>query len=547
MTLLEDRPEAQDIPSAPEAPARALPRDRWLDTADHKRLGLLYVYAALAFLVGVGVVGLIIGAKQASPGLNMATERWFRLYSLHTTASVLLFLTAVWFGLATYVVPLQIGAGRLALPRLHALGLWLYVVGGGCLVASYISGPVNGAGLTSATPIPSIPGGVDKATNLWIVSLALVAAGFLLAAASLVTTIAALRTDGMTLLRVPAFSWATLVTGSLTLIATPAFLAGLIVLYVDQHFGGSLFTPGTGGAQIVWQHLLWLWGRPDIYLLTLIAVGAACDVVATHAGQQLLSHPAALGLLGLFGALCLAPWAAGERAGRAVVVPTYSVLTALVAAPLGLIVLMWLGTLATGRPRPHVSLAFVAGAVLLWVLGAANALAAAAKGIPGQGGQSAWVAGNIHVVAVGAPTMLAFGALYHWAPKLWGRALSPVLGGLAFLCLLGGFAASGMGGYLLGYNGAATGLLVHPTSYQKGLSGLVEAGGALIVLGVLVVLADLARTAAGRGGAEAGPDPYQGLTLEWATSSPPPRYGFETVPEVRSAAPLVDVRAEPAS
>jgi cytochrome c oxidase subunit 1 len=541
MTLLEDRPEAQEMPSAPDAPTRALRDETWFDTSDHKRLGLLFVYAALAFLVGAGVVGLIVGAKQVSPSLNLAADRWLRLYSLHTMSSVLLFLTAIWLGLATYVVPLQIGAGRLALPRLHALGFWLYAVGGGCLVASYITGPVNGAGLTSSRPLPSIPGGVDKATNLWIVSLALIALGFLVASASLVTTIATLRTEGMTLLRVPAFSWATLVAGSVTLIATPVFLGGLVALYIDQHIGGTLFAANTGGAQIIWQHLLWLWGRPDIYLLTLVAVGAACDIVSTHAGRELVNHPAALVALGLFGALSISSWATG---GNAVIVPTYSVLTALVVVPLGVVVLMWLGTLAMGQPRLHVSLAFVAGAVLLWVLGAANVVAAAAKQVPGHGGGSAWVVGNIHVVAVGAPTLRAFGALYHWGPKAWGRRLSPALGGLVFLCLLAGFAASGMAGYLLGYNGAPMGLLASPSSYQKALAGLGEAGGALVVLGVVVFLADLVISVVAGRGAEAGDDPYAGLTLEWATSSPPPRHGFDSLPEVRSATPLLDVRAQ---
>jgi cytochrome c oxidase subunit 1 len=544
MTLLEDRPEAEEVPPAPQSSARHLPDETWLDTSDHKRLGLLFVYTALAFLVAAGVVGLVIGAKQTAPGFNLAADRWLRLYSLHTTSSVLLFLTAIWFGLATYVVPLQIGAGRLALPRLHALGFWLYLVGGGCLIASYISGPINGVGLTSSTPIPPIPGGVDKATNLWIVSLALIAFGFLLTAASLVTTVAMLRTEGMTLLRLPLFSWGTLLASAMTLIATPVFLAGVLILYLDQHFGGTLLSAHTPGAQLVWQRTLWLWGRPDVYLLTLFAIAAACDVVATHAGRELVGHQAAVVLLGLFGALSFTSWAAGKSVAGAVVVPTYSVLTTLVVIPLGLLVLLWLGTLYLGRPQAHVSLAFVAGALLLWVLAAANAVAAGVKNVPGQGGTSAWVVGNVHVVVAGAPTLLAVGALYHWGPKLWGRRLSVAMGALAFVCLLGGFGASGMAGYLLGYNGARMGLLPHPTSYQKGLAALGEAGGALVVLGVLVVLADLALSVLGGRGQEAGDDPYQGLTLEWATSSPPPREGFESVPEVRSAAPLLELRAE---
>jgi heme/copper-type cytochrome/quinol oxidase subunit 1 len=201
------------------------------------------------------------------------------------------------------------------------------------------------------------------------------------------------------------------------------------------------------------------------------------------------------------------------------------------------------GTVAGVRPRFHVSLLFVVGAILLWVAGAANAVGAAVQGVPGYRGNSAWTAGNAHVVVFGAPTLLAVGALYHWAPKMWGRRLNALLGTLAFLSLFSGLLASGLAYYFLGYNGAQLGQLDQITSYQKTLYGVAEAGGAVVALGVLILLLDLAASVAGKRGVEAGDDPYEGLTLEWATTSPPPRHGFDFVPEVRSAAPLVHLRA----
>jgi cytochrome c oxidase subunit I len=543
MTLVEERPEAA-AEAAPDAVSGPVLADHWFDTSDHKRLGLLFIYGALVFVVVGGVLGLVIGAKQVSPSLGLGGDRWVRLYGMHTMVSGLLFLTAIWLGLATYVVPLQIGSGRLAAPRLLAIGFWLYLVGGGCFVASYVIGQVNGTGVTSPVPIPHIPGGVNTATSLWIVSLAVIAAGFLLASASLFVTVAALRTTGLTLLRLPAFSWATLVASAVTMLATPVFLGGLVMLYLDQHFGGNLFDVAHSRAAIpIWQHTLWLYGRPDVFLLTLIGLGAASDIVATHARRPLLNHKAALVALGLFGVLSLGTFAAGDWATRAVVVPTYGVLTALVVAPLGVSVLLWLGTMAQGRPRFHVSLLFVVGAILLWVTGAANAVGAAVKGVNGFDGNSTWVAGNAHAVVFGAPTLLAIGALYHWAPKMWGRRLNPVVGTLAFLSLFGGLLASGLAYYFLGYNGVRLGQIDNITSYQKNLYGLAEAGGALVVLGVLAVLADLAASIGAKRGLEAGDDPYEGLTLEWATTSPPPRHGFDFVPEVRSAAPLLHLRA----
>jgi cytochrome c oxidase subunit 1 len=541
MTLLQDRPETE----AAEAPSTAAPAtvtETWLDTTDHKRIGLLFIYASLLFVIAGGVLGLIVGLQQAAPGTGLSVDTWFRLYGLHTQMAVLLFLTAMWIGVAAYVVPLQVGAGRVALPRLLSLGFWLYLTGGGIFVASYLVGPVNGAGIVSPAPLAALAAGSNTATNMWIVSLGVISLWFLFASASLFTTVVALRTDGMTILRVPALSWATMVASTVTFVATPIFLGGLLLLGIDQRFGGTFFSAATPGHAGIWLHSVWLYGRPDVYLLTLVALGAATDVVTTNARRPLLSHQAVLVALGLLGAISLTSLATGESVGRAVIVPTYSVPTALVVIPIGVIILLWLGTTALGRPRFHLSVLYVLGAIALWAIGAGNVIAAAVAGVKGLDGNSAWVVGNAHAVVFGPPTLLAVGALYHWAPKMWGRRLNAGIGALVWLTLLAGFAASGMGYYLLGYNGVALRQMVNLSSSDKGLYWLAEVGGALVAVGVLLLILDIVVSVTGRRGKVAGDDPYGGLTLEWATTSPPPRWGFDTVPEVRSAAPLEYLR-----
>ena len=527
-------PPAEPATTAPPAGAEAITA-----TADHKRLGLLSLGGAALFLLVGGALGMVLRAELAAEGVDIVGGNYNRLFSLHATVSALLVLAPAWIGLATYVVPLQIGSGRLALPRLHAFATWLYLLGGGLLVAAYIIGPPLGLGIADATPTPAPEGGASHANALAVVSMALVAVAVVLAAVSLATTVLKLRTPGMTLRRVPMFSWATLVTSLVTILSTPVFLAGLVLVYIDQRLGASFFHPEHIAGQTIWQHTVWLFGRPEVYLLALPGLGAACDIVATHARRPLLSLNAARGALSLYAVLSLGAWAAGTKVADAIVLPTYSVLTALTAAPVGLLVLVWLGTLAKGKPHGHVSLLFVGGAVALAGAGALHVAIAGMAGVDG----TAWTTGHLHTVYFGAPTLLLAGAVYHWAPKLFGRELSAGLGRLAFLGLFGGLFLLGLGSYLLGYDGAPSHVRDFRFSSSASTYGLLAAvGGGAAVLGALAMLADVVAAMAGRASAAGPDDPYEGLTLEWATASPPPPAGFDAVPEVRSAHPLLDLR-----
>ena len=543
MTVTETRPEDVAPPSPPavrEAGSEALPV-----TADHKRLGLLFLGGSLLFLVVGGIVGGALRAELADEGVQIVGGNYSRLFSLHATVSSLLFLGPAWIGLATYVVPLQLGAGRLALPRLHAVAAWLFLCGGALLVLAYLLGPPVGLGIADARPMVAPDGGAGHANALAIVSMALVASATVLAAVSLAVTILKLRTPGLTLRRLPMFSWATLVTSLTTVVATPVFLGGLVLLYVDQRFGGDFFSRDNVAGQTVWQHSLWLFGRPEVYLLLLPGLGAACDIVATHAHRPLVSLDAARAHIALFAVLAFGAWAAGTDVADAIVLPTYTPLTALVALPVAVLVLVWLGTVAKGRPRMHPSLLFVAGFVALTGVGALHVVAAAAAGVDG----AAWATGHLHTVACGGPTLLLAGAIYHWAPKLFGRELAAGLGRVAFLGLFGGFFLLGLGSYLAGYDGAPAHVRDFDFSSSATTYGLLAVvGGAVVLVGALAMIADIALAIGGRSRAAGPDDPYGGLTLEWATSSPPPPQGFDAVPEVRSAHPLLDLRtsSEPA-
>jgi heme/copper-type cytochrome/quinol oxidase subunit 1 len=540
MTLTETRPE--EVDQATDAAPPLAPKEGWLTTADHKRVGLIYLFFSLLFLLVGGAIGVALKAELADSGVSIVDGNFARLFSEHATVSVLLFLAPAWVGLASFLVPLQIGASRLAFPRAMAFSLWLYVFGGGTLLVSYMIGPPQGAGagglgLTSALPVGA-PGHGDTPTELWIMALVLLATASIVAAASLAVTLLKLRAPGLTMRRLPMFSTATFVTSMGILLATPVFLAGLFLLYLDTHYGGTLFSPKTPGATQVWQHTVWLFGRPEVFLLSLPALGAAADIVATHARRPFLDDRPLQGAIALFGILSFGTWWLVDDAANALVLPNPPALSAVLGLPVAIVVLVLLGTLAKGKTRPHVSLLFVAGFVVLLAFGAANGIIAAVAGVHGH----AWTEGHLHVVIFGAPTVLLAGAIYHWAPKLFGRQLSAGVGGAVFLLLFGGFFLMGLGDYLLGYNGAPAHVKDFPSSEDwTTYSQLGTVGAALLALGGLVLLADMVRALATKG--ETAPDdPYEGLTLEWATTSPPPPHNFDAVPEVRSAYPVYDLR-----
>ena len=529
---------------SPDAPV--LP-ESLLTTSDHKRIGRAFLVAATLFVLVSAVVGVILEIEMSASGVTIVGNDYARLFSLHSTAGALLFLPGLFLGLAFYVVPLQIGARRLAFPRLGALAFWSYFVGGLLLLGSYTFGRPNGSGIASSLAPPVVKG-VSRATDLWVSSMGLITVAMLLAAITLFVTVLKLRIEGMTMSRVPAFSWSIMAVSAATLLSAPVFLAGLLVLYVDQHFAGGALAAKQLNGNLVWQHLLWLYGRPDAYLVLVPALGALTDVVHTHSHRPLLQPTAAKGLIFLAAVLSFGVLAADASIERAVLIPTPSVLSVAIAIPVGLLALLWLGTIRPNALRPHVSLLFLGGFLLLLVAGAVNAVIAPSQHLVGGSNGSEWTVGQVHALLFAAPTMAAFAGIYHWSPKIWGRGLNQLLGTLQALLLLGGFAATSLGAWLAGYDGAQWHLDDYAgakASTYANYAKLASAGGVLVALGLLVFLANVALTWQRVRGAhveDLATDPYEGSTLEWAASSPPPLHNFDTVPEIRSASPVADAR-----
>jgi heme/copper-type cytochrome/quinol oxidase subunit 1 len=490
----------------------------WFSTDDHKRIGRLYLATALVFLLVGGVLGAVLGVERINSGLQVLTDDTFgQVYTLHGEVAVLLFLVPFFLGLATYLVPLQVGSPDVAFPRGSATAYWAYLIGGSTLLAAYVAN--GGPG-----------GGSDVGVDLYLLSLALLTVAYCVALVSILTTILTLRAPGMTLARTPLFTWSLLVGGGLTLLASPVLLAQLIELFVHHHFTGDFGDLGS------YARIEWFWAVPQVYLLAVPAAGVAAEIVPVMVRGRLRRHLSGIGVLVALGVLGFGAWsppAAASGNFLYVVVGLAAVLPAL--ALVGL-----LGdTVRRGTFVRKAPLLLALGAVVHLLLGA---LAGAMQVIPGlQLRGTAWEAAQVHYTLYGAATLAAFAALWYWAPKIWGVHLSDAAGTAAF-------ALTFWGAILLAAPDLVTGLFFDQrlqagqfddSGLVQVLNGVSALGGALAVLGALVVAGELFARAGRRQGATAPADPWGGHTLEWATTSPPPPGNFaEPVAPVTSAAPL---------
>jgi cytochrome c oxidase subunit 1 len=515
-------PEAVPVPRvADAAPAEAPGLAGWFTTSDHKRIGRLWVATSLLFLVVGGVAGAVLGFERMGDGLDLLTSGSFaQVYTFHGEVAVWLFLVPCTIGIATVVLPLQVGSPEIAFPRGAAAAYWAYLVSAVLLVGAYAAdgGPT---------------GGSSAAVDLYLLALLGLLLSTGLALVCLLTTAITMRTAGMGLDRTPAFTWSIVVGGSLTLLTSPVLGARLVEAYIGSHFGGDI------GA---YSHISWFWSLPQVYLLAVPAAGVALEVVPVLAGTRLRRHGAALVVIGALGVLGLGGWAQYPPAFDDLLYVGLAL--AAVIAPLALLGLLGDTLRAGGAPKggSKAALALSLGAVVFLLLGAIAGALQSIDGLDLRG--TVWEAGQVHLVLYGAATMGTFAALWWWAPKLWGATLSEGLGLLAF-------AASFLGGLALVVpdlvNGLANDVPLRGRTFGDDtvttLNVVSAVGGVLVVLAVVAVVLALLAIVRSRGAC--ADDPWNGATLEWATSSPPASANFSSaIPLVTSATPLLDTNSE---
>ncbi|MPZ92267.1 MAG: cytochrome c oxidase subunit I [Actinobacteria bacterium] len=510
-------------------------------TTDHKKIGVLYIFTSMFFFLLAGVLALFMRAELAEPGLQILdTQTYNEFFTMHGTAMMLFFIVPLALGFANYFIPLLIGAPDVAYPRVNAFTYWLFVLGGLTAFSGFLtSGGAASFGWTGYVPLADGTYSPGAGGDLWIIGLALSGVSGTLGAVNFVATVFGMRAPGMTMFRLPIFVWNMLVVSALILFTFPVLTAALAMLFIDRNFGGGFFDPAQGGDPILWQHLFWFFGHPEVYIAILPFFGVITEILPVFSRKPLFGYRGFVLATLLIGAYSFSVWAHHMFTTGAVDGPFFSATSMLIAVPTGIKFFNWISTMWRGKIRLASPMLFAVGFLFMFLMGGVTGVFLASPPIDFATHDTYYVVAHFHYVLFGGSVFAVFAGLYYWGPKIWGRMFDERLAKLHFWLMLIGFNMTFFPMHQLGLDGMPRRYADYAAdSGWQPLNVLATVGSFIMALSILVFLINFFKTM--RSGPPAGDDPWDGYTLEWATSSPPPHHNFTRMPRIRSERPAFD-------
>jgi cytochrome c oxidase subunit 1 len=517
---------------------------KWITTTDHKTIGYLYLITSFIYFLLGGVMALIIRAQLFEPGMQLVQtkEQYNQLFTMHGTIMLLMFATPLFAGFVNALMPLQIGAPDVAFPRLNAFAYWLYSFGSLIAVAGFLT-PQGAAsfGWTAYVPLSETTFSPSLGGNLWVFGLALSGFGTILGAVNFITTIITMRAPGMTMFRMPIFTWNALVTSILVIMAFPVLAAALFALGADRVFGSHLYNIDNGGA-ILWQHLFWFFGHPEVYIIALPFFGIISEVLPVFSRKPIFGYKTLIYATIAIAALSITVWAHHMYVTGSVLLPFFSLMTMLIAVPTGVKIFNWVGTMWRGSVTFETPMLWAIGFLITFTFGGLTGVILASPPLDFHVSDTYFVVAHFHYVVFGTVVFAMFSGFYFWWPKWTGKMLNERLGKIHFWLLFIGFHTTFLIQHWLG----VLGMPRRYATYQPGdgytwMNQLSTVGAMLLGVSMLPFILNVYITAR-KGKRVTVDDPWgYGRSLEWATSCPPPRHNFSSIPRIRSESPAFDL------
>lgn len=534
--------ESLDAPVAPRSKGAVIVD--WVTSTDHKTIGYMYLIGSFFFFCVGGVMALIIRIELFEPGMQIieTKEQYNQLFTMHGTLMLLMFATPLFAGFANVIMPLQIGAPDVAFPRLNAFAFWLYLFGSLVAISGFLT-PQGAAafGWTAYAPLSNTTFTPGAGGNLWVLGLALQGFGTILGSVNFITTIITMRAPGMTMFRMPIFSWNVLITGLLVLMAFQPLAAALLVLASDRILGSHVFSPGNGGPML-WEHLFWFFGHPEVYVIALPFFGIITEVIPVFSRKPLFGYKEMVFATIAIAALSVTVWAHHLYVTGQVALPFFAIMTMLIAVPTGVKFVNWLGTLWRGSITFETPMMWAIGFVVTFLFGGLTGVILASPALDQAVSDTYFVVAHFHYVVFGTVVFAMFAGFYFWWPKWTGKMLNERLGQIHFWMLFIGFQSTFLIQHWLGVDGMPRRYADYlPQDGFTWMNQVSTVGSMILGLSMVPFFWNVWITARSAPKVTVD-DPWgYGGSLEWATSCPPPRHNFTSLPRIRSERPAFDV------